>query len=62
MSIKQARQDTRVLGSLYRAVDPAMRQPDEQAQQLLAEHRRLIKQIPFIRTPRERQGDMEFSR
>jgi hypothetical protein len=84
-AITQARQDIRVLGSLYREVDPAMcetvparnnhkicapkgwkyelpRQPDEQAQQLLAEHRRLVKQIPFIRTPRERQGDMEFSR
>lgn len=84
-AITRARQDTRVLGSLYRAVDPAMceavraqnnhrvctpkgwkyqlpRKPDEQAKQLLAEHRRLVRQIPFIREPMERQGDMEFAR
>lgn len=84
-AITRARQDTRVLGSLYREVDPAMceavpaqnnhrtcspkgwrhelpRKPDEQAKQLLAEHRRLVRQIPFIREPMERQGDMEFAR
>nr|WP_315199843.1 DUF2235 domain-containing protein [uncultured Aquabacterium sp.] len=38
------------------------RKPDEQAKQLLAEHRRLVRQIPFIREPMERQGDMEFAR
>lgn len=84
-AITRARQDTRVLGALYREVDPAMceavparnnhktcspkgwkyelpRKPDEQAKQLLAEHRRLVRQIPFIREPVERQGDMEFAR
>lgn len=84
-AITRARQDTRVLGALYRQVDPAMcaavpasnnhktcspkgwkyelpRRPDEQAKQLLAEHRRLVRQIPFIRAPMERQGDMEIAR
>lgn len=77
--------DTRVLGILYRSVDPAMcdavparnnhktctpkswkytlpRDANEQAKQLLAEHRRLVQQIPVIRQPVERQGDMAFSR
>lgn len=81
----RARQDTRVLGALYRQVDAAMcdavsapahrrtcsprgwrydlpRKPDEQARQLLAEHRRLVRQIPFVREPVDRQGDIEFSR
>jgi hypothetical protein len=35
---------------------------NEQARQLLAEHRRLVRQIPAIREPVERQGDMQFSR
>ncbi|MFT3857676.1 MAG: DUF2235 domain-containing protein [Aquabacterium sp.] len=84
-AITRARQDTRVLGALYREVDPAMceavpaqnhhktcspkawrydlpRKPDEQARQLLAEHRRLVRQIPVIREPVERQGDLEFAR
>ncbi len=84
-AITRAGQDTRVLGALYRQVDPAMceavpaqnnhktcpprtwkyqlpRTPDEQARQLLAEHRRLVRHIPSIRNPMERQGDMDFSR
>jgi hypothetical protein len=84
-AITSARQDTRVLGALYRQVDAAMCEavparnnhkmcspkgwkyelpcePDEQAKQLLAEHRRLVRQIPFIREPVERQGDIEVAR
>lgn len=38
------------------------RNPDEQARQLLAEHRRLVRQLPSIRKPVERQGDTEFAR
>ncbi len=38
------------------------RKPDEQAKQLLGEHRRLVRQIPFIREPMERQGDIEVAR
>lgn len=38
------------------------RRPDEQAKQLLSEHRRLVRQMPMIREPVDRQGDMEFSR
>lgn len=77
--------DSRVLGMLYRRVDPAMcdavdarnnhrtcfpnhwkyqlpRKPEEQARQLLAEHRRLVRRLPAIRHPVEREGDNEFSR
>lgn len=84
-AITRGHDDTRVLGMLYRSVDPAMceavparnnhktclpkswkyalpRDTNEQARQLLAEHRRLVQQIPVIREPVERQGDMEFSR
>lgn len=38
------------------------RKPDEQAKQLLSEHRRLVRQIPAIREPMERQGDVEIAR
>lgn len=77
--------DVRVLGMLYRSVEPAICEavparnnhrtctpkswkyelpPDlnTQAKQLLAEHRRLVQQIPFIREPVERQGDVDFKR
>lgn len=38
------------------------RRPDEQAKQLLSEHRRLVRQMPMIREPVDRQGEMAFSR
>ncbi|MDR1996323.1 DUF2235 domain-containing protein [Azonexus sp.] len=38
------------------------RDANEQAKQLLAEHRRLVRQIPAIRAPVERRGDMQFGR
>ncbi|NMG00931.2 DUF2235 domain-containing protein [Aromatoleum toluolicum] len=38
------------------------RNPDVQAKQLLAEHRRLVRQIPAIREPVERHGDATWSR
>lgn len=38
------------------------RKPDVQAKQLLAEHRRLVRQIPAIREPVEWQGDTKWSR
>lgn len=38
------------------------RHPGEQARQLLAEHRRLVGQIPAVRHPVERQGDLNLAR
>lgn len=84
-AITREQSDVRVLGMLYRSVDPALcdavparnnhktcapkswkyalpRNMNEQAKQLLAEHRRLVQQIPAIRHPVEHQGDMEFAR
>ncbi len=84
-TITRNRQDERVLGALYRQVDPALcaavpamnkhktcppktwtyelpRKPEEQAVQLLAEHRRLVRQMPSIREPMERVGDMDYPR
>lgn len=84
-AITRGQEDARVLGTLYRSVDPAIceavparnyrracspkswkyalpRDVNEQAKQLLAEHRRLVRQIPAIRTPVESQGDSEFKR
>lgn len=38
------------------------RDVNEQARQLLSEHRRLVRQIPAIRNPVDRQGNTEISR
>lgn len=38
------------------------RKPDDQAKQLLSEHRRLVRQLPSIRDPVEREADNVFPR
>lgn len=83
-AIARSGDEKRVLGMLYRNVDPAVceaatardnrkkcspkswkyelsNDTNQQARQLLAEHRRLVERIPFIREPTERQGDIEIS-